>query len=866
MAQTELQYEMMRFDSAEADCYLSSSGTWRAHINSSSWTGTTREPHLVEISAQVWSALAHGASGIDYYQYLTDPGDSCIGLVDPNLNEINSSSQYEQGALGYSYDENKWNGIAALNQTIADTIVPVLAQLKWGAAYSINDGQPISGIVNSITTGDPSDSTYVELGLFNDASGNNYFILVNRRTDSTQARAVTVNFSLPSGNWAISDVSSHNTWIVASNGSFTDQIAAGEGKLYKVVPAAFGSTTFTGNVTVEAGGTMTVNPGATLTIGGGLSIVVNGDLNASGTSSQPITFTSSSGDWNGITFTNSSTGNLQDCTISYASSPVIIDTANVTINGCTINNSSFYGGNGNTAAAIQVWDANPTIENTAIDGESDSWNGVRFGNGSIGTMTGCTVQNLGEGNGIVIQGGSSPSILSSRITGNYYYGVIANTDGTGDPVIEGDYIDSNGIVGGSKYYQGILFINSTGHVNLDTVSNSNVGIYCYDYCTASSGQAGENIIIDNNYGIGAFDYSSPVFGHAIGNPPVTYDGTCNQIYNNATDNLYAVNNSSIEAEYNWWGAYPPSDGFYADGTSSLDYTNSLTSPNACPASGSPTIAANTAFTSTAATPVQMGMWDENAGHWKRAAAEYEGILKDTASIIEKRYALERLYNVFRASKDTTMISTFQTLADSASQLSSMAQEILTGVYLGAGRFSDAENLANELIAQHPGTEIAKDQLIILASLDQYNQSYGTLSSTALAELKSEVASTTDAGLIAALTMGPVNASSSTPVSQNKEIAPGKDSTSSAPLKLELGNYPNPFNPTTVIKYEIPKETHVTITVFDILGRKVETLVNGNETAGIHEVTFDGSRFASGVYFYRLQSGSTFLQKKMVLIK
>lgn len=115
-------------------------------------------------------------------------------------------------------------------------------------------------------------------------------------------------------------------------------------------------------------------------------------------------------------------------------------------------------------------------------------------------------------------------------------------------------------------------------------------------------------------------------------------------------------------------------------------------------------------------------------------------------------------------------------------------------------------------------------------------------------------------------MGPVNASSSTPVSQNKEIAPGKDSTSSAPLKLELGNYPNPFNPTTVIKYEIPKETHVTITVFDILGRKVETLVNGNETAGIHEVTFDGSRFASGVYFYRLTTQSYSKVMKMLMLK
>ena len=108
MAQNEIQIEEDRFDSAQADCYMSQSGTWRAHINSSSWNNVTREPHFDEIRAQVYSALAHGAKGIDYFLYLTDVNDGAIGLVDPSLNEINASSTYEQGALGYSYGENKW--------------------------------------------------------------------------------------------------------------------------------------------------------------------------------------------------------------------------------------------------------------------------------------------------------------------------------------------------------------------------------------------------------------------------------------------------------------------------------------------------------------------------------------------------------------------------------------------------------------------------------------------------------------------------------------------------------------------------------------------------------------------------------------
>ena len=121
------------------------------------------------------------------------------------------------------------------------------------------------------------------------------------------------------------------------------------------------------------------------------------------------------------------------------------------------------------------------------------------------------------------------------------------SNGTGNPVIESDYIDSND---GGMNYAGIIFDNASGHVNFDTLSNNYDGIHCYDYGSPyTSGPAGgQNIVINNGYGIYADTYSSPVFGHAVGNPPVTYDGTCNQFYSNSSDNLYAVNNSSITAE------------------------------------------------------------------------------------------------------------------------------------------------------------------------------------------------------------------------------------------------------------------------------------------------------------------------------
>lgn len=80
------------------------------------------------------------------------------------------------------------------------------------------------------------------------------------------------------------------------------------------------------------------------------------------------------------------------------------------------------------------------------------------------------------------------------------------------------------------------------------------------------------------------------------------------------------------------------------------------------------------------------------------------------------------------------------------------------------------------------------------------------------------------------------------------------------------SYPNPFNPVANIKYSIPKRDRTTVKVYDILGREVATLVDENQNPGTHIVQFDGSSFASGVYFYTIRSGSFLETKKMILLK
>ena len=80
------------------------------------------------------------------------------------------------------------------------------------------------------------------------------------------------------------------------------------------------------------------------------------------------------------------------------------------------------------------------------------------------------------------------------------------------------------------------------------------------------------------------------------------------------------------------------------------------------------------------------------------------------------------------------------------------------------------------------------------------------------------------------------------------------------------NYPNPFNASTTIKYSIPEPSEVVIEIYDILGRGVETIVQGEQSAGDHQLAWNAEDQSSGVYFYRIQAGEYSETKKMALLR
>lgn len=88
-----------------------------------------------------------------------------------------------------------------------------------------------------------------------------------------------------------------------------------------------------------------------------------------------------------------------------------------------------------------------------------------------------------------------------------------------------------------------------------------------------------------------------------------------------------------------------------------------------------------------------------------------------------------------------------------------------------------------------------------------------------------------------------------------------------PDKFELNqNYPNPFNPSTQLSYDLKTDGNVKLTVFNLVGQSVRVLVDGLQTAGYYEVTFDANDLPAGIYLYKLQVGDYSSVKRMTLVK
>ncbi len=591
-------------------------------------------------------------------------------------------------------------------------------------------------------------------------------------------------------------------------------------------------------------------------------LIVYGRLEIVGTPAQHRTLGPSVGTWGGIRFVGSGTdgSELQYCDIIHATSPIVATNVNdLEIDNVTISGSSFGGD-----AALRFYNSSPIIRNTRILGQSNSSNGVRFASYSSGSISNSMLQDCGAGNGIVVQGGSSPTISSNTIQNNRYHGIILVSNDLEElPVnISGNTVVDNGLVGGVKTYCGIDAYDSEADLRNNTISGSNYGVYSdtYGHVYGDNGTwwEGRNSISNNNVGLAAYNTSSIMLGEDVqpdGYGWGHYPGGCNEITGNT---YHVISNLATEvyAMGNWWGPSPDPTKFSEAAGGKIYYLPMMSESQTClyeePEGGS------------GALPEEIAVRERETALARASRALHERNLSLARDLFEYVYSnssggLKRsaLYGLYRATKLTshkTAKDLVAPIAASNGEFSDLAEDLLLDLHTSIGDFASTRLLANSIAERFPRTERAKHALVKLASLKAYDRTQSTVSDAALVRLQEEFTGSVDGGLLAALGTSPeLQIGHSTNTTERSE----------GPT---VAVYPNPFNPSTEVRFELQRPGDVRVEVFDLLGRSVEVLVSAAMPAGQHSVTWKGGQFPSGLYLLRCTVGGKATVMKMALAK
>lgn len=772
------------------------------------------------------------ASNMDVNFFTFHAGSTLSGI---ELGDIIKFGE-EDGSAGhvgivtaFSYRMDDWT-ITHIDHDGAHITTATLAQVSYDKGdptgyWTKNDNIPTATYIFSTSL---SGTSYLYIG--KDASGNYVQRTLGTYTPyagpyaSTDTAPVNPQQSQPFQFWKINGVRSYaaDQHILANTPNITKTYWARYRRDITI------DQTYTiGSVTV-----LDINENDILTVNPGSKILVQGVLNIEGISSLHVPLAPTSGTWQGIEFSNSQGSSIKYCDINYATMPILSSSSNPVIQNTTIGNSSFYDGSHN--AAMAFYNSSPTISYVTVNGQSNSWNGARFAQGSSGSITNSTIQSCGAGNGIVVEGNSTPTISNNTIQNNHYHGIVLGSNST-FPLINGNTVSSNG----GTNYCGILFDNAHAVVKSNTITGSAAGIYAKNSSFPRSWSSpyfehGDNVIQSNGNGMVVDNNSDPDFGYY---DPEYYYGNCNQIYSNTSYDVYATNNCYVSVQGNYW-IYSPPTRFLTAGGSYIDFDCYLTSAD-CGSSicgeGFMTAPGGSLSTGVSLSSARRALVTSD---FQTAESQYASIISESTSDLERVRALHGLYQMFLSTKSPDLIQQVAGYKSENSAIASISKELEIYMNAGIGDYDKVKSLADDLRSGEIAPELDQRILTQLAWLGGHSEKERETSAKALAELKEKYGKSVDEGLLAAIgspALDPMIASEST----------------ESCGQLSLASYPNPFNPSTEIRYQLQGLSKVSLKIFDVLGREISTLVNSDQGAGFHTIPFDGSRLASGLYFVRI---------------
>ncbi len=617
--------------------------------------------------------------------------------------------------------------------------------------------------------------------------------------------------------------------------------------------------TFKENFTIKSGTTLTILPGSTVKFAAGIKLLINGSFVANGTSSQPITFTSVSstpapGNWYGLDL-KGGPNTLKYCNINYATYGVVVNNnQSTTIENCNIkycSNYGVYGLNATTSGAFRLKGTN-LESNTVGLGLSGTW---------------VSLEPSAQSNTVI------------QVSGQYGFFSMNSNVYMNRAIIQTNASDGMWINSGSNVYfspDGYspgynIIANNTGP-QIDVSSGGNAFIGKRIKSCVCGGDLTSSVPPD------------AVLTSIACDPPCYWEyydlWGSNTIYGNS---MYITNGGNIiYAHLTYWGEHP-----------------------LCPAQAPPSY-------KFGGNPIYRSY---PLCYSSSMLANNEQMGEGKANEIDPEYVLASSSPTGDSSKIIRLIKSLKKFITEEPDSADYVLPMLLPLVGPGGKYSAVlemtwEKFLNLIVQTSPSENIRNSAVSYRIHNRFFTQNYNGVISLANAALasnpKDELWFYCQSQKIAAyLQLGDranaqqvyanmlskgtrlnrqgmvelrraIDIASGTEVQAAQQNTNGGTSstTFSTPLSSELSaNYPNPFNPVTIISYTLPEDAKVSLKVYNVLGQVVATLVNGNENAGNKSVSFDAKYLPSGIYFYHLEAttindpAKAFTQvKKMIVLK